>query len=175
MFPREFSFCFYINYAYICTCRWRHLKESVPWSNITWSEMGKQNIQTKEVHFTFPRDQRYIIVLQRRDHTKWFTSGRYVFPLPFLCLSDRAETSQALFPTLREGKMEKDDGKCLNCLKNIMYDMLSFLFPADLLSQCFFEGLCYKTCFVHARFPWQMLLWSVTSGPSDVVAVVIDL
>ena len=26
------------------------MKETVPWSNITWSEMGKQNVQAKEVH-----------------------------------------------------------------------------------------------------------------------------
>ena len=56
-----------------------------------------------------------------------FTPGRYVSPLPFLSLSDCAETSQAHFSTLREGKMKKDDGKCPSCLKNIMYDMLSFL------------------------------------------------
>ena len=56
----------------------------------------------------------------------------YVSLLPFLSLLDCAETSQTHFPTLREGKMEKDDGKCLNCLKNIMYDMLSFLFQAEL-------------------------------------------
>ena len=50
MFPREFSFCFYISYAYICKCRRRHLEGTVSWSNITWSEMGKQNVQAKEVH-----------------------------------------------------------------------------------------------------------------------------
>ena len=52
MFPREFSFWFYISYACICTCRRRHLKETFPWSNITWSEMGKQNVQAKEVHWS---------------------------------------------------------------------------------------------------------------------------
>ena len=56
-----------------------------------------------------------------------FTPGRYVSPLPFLSLSDCAETSQGHLPTLREGKMEKDVGEFPNCLKNIMYDMLSFL------------------------------------------------
>ena len=38
--------------------------------------------------------------------------------------------------------MEKDDGKCFNCLRNIMYYMLSFLF----------EGVCYKfkpASFIH--------------------------
>ena len=51
MFPREFSFCFFIRYAYICTCDiWRHLKETVPHSYITWSEMGKQIVQAKDVH-----------------------------------------------------------------------------------------------------------------------------
>ena len=38
-----------------------------------------------------------------------FTPGRS--PLPFLCSSDCAETPQAYFPTLRERKMDKDDGK----------------------------------------------------------------
>ena len=63
----------------------------------------------------------------------------------FLCLSDSPETSHTHFPTLREGKMEKVDCKYLNCVKIIMYDMLSLLLQADLLSQCLFEGLCYKT------------------------------
>ena len=68
----------------------------------------------------------------------------------FLCLLDCAETWQAHLPTLREGKMEKDDDKCLSCLKNIMYDMLSFVLQADLLSQCPFEGLCTKPdSFIH--------------------------
>ncbi|KAK2571608.1 hypothetical protein P5673_002970 [Acropora cervicornis] len=37
-----------------------------------------------------------------------FTPERYISPLPFFSLSDCAETSQAHFPTLRKGKMEKD-------------------------------------------------------------------
>ena len=43
MFPREF----FISYAYMCTCIRPHLKETVPLGNITWSEMGKQNVQAK--------------------------------------------------------------------------------------------------------------------------------
>ena len=43
----EFSFCFFISYAHICTSMRRHLKETIPSSSITWSEMGKQNIQAK--------------------------------------------------------------------------------------------------------------------------------
>ena len=31
-------------------CIRRHLKETIPSSSITWSEMGKQNIQAKEVY-----------------------------------------------------------------------------------------------------------------------------
>ena len=46
----EFSFCFFISYAYISTCIRRHLKETIPASSITWSKMGKQNIQAKEVY-----------------------------------------------------------------------------------------------------------------------------
>ena len=46
----EFSFCFFISYAYICTCIRRHLKEAIPSSSITWSEMGKQNKKAKEVY-----------------------------------------------------------------------------------------------------------------------------
>ena len=41
---------FSINYVYICTCIRRHLKENIPSSSITWSEMGKQNIQAEEVY-----------------------------------------------------------------------------------------------------------------------------
>ena len=26
-------------------------EETIPWSSITWSEMGKQNIQVKEVYY----------------------------------------------------------------------------------------------------------------------------
>ena len=47
----EFPFCFFNSYAYICTCIRRHLKETIPSSSITWSEMGKQNIQAKEVYY----------------------------------------------------------------------------------------------------------------------------
>ena len=50
----EIAFCFFISYTNICTCMRtfaRHLKETIPSSSITWSEMGKQNIQAKEVHF----------------------------------------------------------------------------------------------------------------------------
>ena len=44
--------CLLYNYAYIYT--WVHeqkttLKETVLWGTITWSEMGKQNIQDKKV------------------------------------------------------------------------------------------------------------------------------
>ena len=86
------------------------------------------------VHFLVTKGTKK--VSQRRDHTKWFTSGRYVSPLPFLCLSDCAETSQAHFPKLRERKTEKDaHGKCLSYLKNMIYDMLSFLLQGN-LSQC---------------------------------------
>ena len=38
MFSREFAFCLFINYVYICM-----------WMNM-WSEMGKQNIQAKKVY-----------------------------------------------------------------------------------------------------------------------------
>jgi len=39
----EFAFSFF---HYLCV----HLKETIPSSSITWSEMGKQNIQAKEVY-----------------------------------------------------------------------------------------------------------------------------
>ena len=55
MFSREFSFCFFISYAYIFTCIGRHLKESFPLSNITWSEMGKQNVQANALVSGKPR------------------------------------------------------------------------------------------------------------------------
>ena len=50
MFSMEF-FCFLTIYSYISTCIRRHLKEGVLLSNITWSEMAKQNVQAKEVIF----------------------------------------------------------------------------------------------------------------------------
>ena len=80
------------------------------------------------VHFLATKD---IKMCYREE----FTPGRYVSPLPFLSLSDCGETLQAHFPTLRKGNMEKDVGKCLNYLKNIMYDMM-FLLHGNLLSQC---------------------------------------
>ena len=41
-----------IHYARANKCTWigRHLKEMILWDNITWSEMGKQNIQAKSVY-----------------------------------------------------------------------------------------------------------------------------
>ena len=42
--------CFFNSHAYICTCIRRHLKETIPSSSITWSEMRRQNIQAKEVY-----------------------------------------------------------------------------------------------------------------------------
>ena len=41
---RELAFWIFINYAYICAwmhVHGRHLKETVLWATITWSEMGK--------------------------------------------------------------------------------------------------------------------------------------
>ena len=60
----EFSFCFFFNsYVYICTCMRRHLKETIPSSSITWSEMRKQNIQAKEVYRKVKRpNSRWIFV-----------------------------------------------------------------------------------------------------------------
>ena len=45
------SHFFFISYAYICTCIRRHLKETIPSSSITWSEMGKQNVQAENVYW----------------------------------------------------------------------------------------------------------------------------
>ena len=45
-FSKEFSFCFFISCARIYPWTTRLLKETI----ITWSEMGKQNIQAKEVY-----------------------------------------------------------------------------------------------------------------------------
>ena len=50
MFSWEFSFCLFTSYAYICTCIRRHLKETILWSSITWSGMGKQNVPAEKVH-----------------------------------------------------------------------------------------------------------------------------
>ena len=49
-----FLLFFFISYAYICTYIRRHLKETIPSSSITWSEMGKQNIQAEKVYYNDP-------------------------------------------------------------------------------------------------------------------------
>ena len=51
MLSRKFTFCLFINYAYIifmyvnAHAIGQHLKETVLWSTIIWFEKGKQNIQ----------------------------------------------------------------------------------------------------------------------------------
>ena len=60
-----FVLFFFISYAYICTCIRRHLKETIPSSSITWSEMGKQNIQAKEVYWRKDVAKRVQFRLQR--------------------------------------------------------------------------------------------------------------
>ena len=66
MFSSEFSFCLFTSYAYICTCIRRHLKETILWSSITWSEMGKQNVQAEKVYWTWS------------VQVNWVTRDRYV-------------------------------------------------------------------------------------------------
>ena len=57
--PRDALMGIFINYAYICTCIRRHLKETIPSSSIAWSEIGKQKIQAKEVFYEgIPRRDR---------------------------------------------------------------------------------------------------------------------
>ena len=58
MLSREFAFFLFVNYAYIGT--WMHVrktkfekKKTVLWGTITWSEMGKQNLQAKNVFWKF--------------------------------------------------------------------------------------------------------------------------
>ena len=51
---QEFAFFLFVNYALHhrargCTCIRRNLKKTVLWGTITWSEMGKQNIEAKNV------------------------------------------------------------------------------------------------------------------------------
>ena len=46
---RNLLLCLFINVAYICTWIGEKVKE-VLWSIITWSILGKQNIQAKEVY-----------------------------------------------------------------------------------------------------------------------------
>ena len=53
IFSREFAFCLCINYVYIGN--WMHLhktqlEKTILWGTITWSEMGKQNLQAKNVY-----------------------------------------------------------------------------------------------------------------------------
>ena len=49
---------FFNSYVYICSCIRRHLKETTPSSSITWSVMGTQNIQAKEVYHNRFRSKR---------------------------------------------------------------------------------------------------------------------
>ena len=58
----EFSFCFFINYAHICTCIRRNLKETILSGSITWSEMRKQNIQAKEVYWEFKAENQQMFM-----------------------------------------------------------------------------------------------------------------
>ena len=60
MFSREFSFCFLMSYLYKSTRIRRYLKETVFWSNITWSEMGKQKVQAKEANRPFPANDHMV-------------------------------------------------------------------------------------------------------------------
>ena len=46
MFLKVIYPCLFINYAYILSWVRRHLKETVLWGNITWTETGKQNIHS---------------------------------------------------------------------------------------------------------------------------------
>ena len=52
LFSREFGFCLFTNYEYICT--WMHVhmymkrKKEDFLENITWSEFGSQNIKHKK-------------------------------------------------------------------------------------------------------------------------------
>ena len=59
MFSREFAFCLFINYAFICM--WMHVhktkfeKKTVLWGTIRWSEMGKKTYNLKNSIVTEPR------------------------------------------------------------------------------------------------------------------------
>ena len=56
MFSREFAFCLFVHtYARGCTCIRQQLKETVLRGTITWSEMGKQNLQAKRVNYNSDR------------------------------------------------------------------------------------------------------------------------
>ena len=52
MFSREFAFCLFINYAYVCT--WMHVykttfekKKTVLWGSVTWSVMENKTYKLK--------------------------------------------------------------------------------------------------------------------------------
>ena len=49
----EFAFCFFHKLCVHLHVLGRHLKETIPSSSITWYEMGKQNIQAKEVYWPY--------------------------------------------------------------------------------------------------------------------------
>ena len=72
VFSWEFSFCLFTSYAYICTCIRRHLKETILWSSITWSEMGKQTVQAEKVYSWFSRDVTAAMLVYRTIAQKFF-------------------------------------------------------------------------------------------------------
>ena len=59
------------------TCMRRHLKQTFPKSNMTWSEMGKQNVQAKEVSYS--RWQRLGNLKVKIGDSEFFFSGRNTF------------------------------------------------------------------------------------------------
>ena len=77
------SWEFFISYAYICTCIRRHLKETIPSSSITWSEMEKQNIQAKEVYFLSYLVQDYSYIFFNLVLHNAIMSGAADFMHPF--------------------------------------------------------------------------------------------
>ena len=69
----RYSLCLFIFYAYIWTCRKWHFNEIVPLGIITWSVLGKRNVQAKELYFN------------NNNNKKWhWPTNQFVFFFEFL-------------------------------------------------------------------------------------------
>ena len=53
MLSREFFFCLSKIVLHVRTWIRRYFKEAILWCNVTWSELGKQNVQANKVYFLY--------------------------------------------------------------------------------------------------------------------------
>ena len=83
MFSREFAFCLFISYARGCKFIGRHLKQTILWSKITWSAMGKTTPTSSKglLLFDYQALTRDLILTRVFFCSKVFS--RIIFPILF--------------------------------------------------------------------------------------------